>query len=68
MNTNDPTVNFLVLGDWGGVGVSVADKALAHATPSGMASASMMGSLGSTYNTKFQIGLGDNFYCIYKIT
>ena len=64
MNTPDATVNFLAIGDWGGVGVSVGNEALATASPSGKATANIMGSMGATYNTKFQIGLGDNFYCI----
>jgi len=63
LNTNEATVNFFALGDWGGFGVSTGSLALAKATPSGFASANLMGSMGSSYNTKFQLGLGDNFYC-----
>ena len=59
MYTNDSSVNFFALGDWGGNGLGALDSA----TPSGSASAFGMGLFGSQYNTKFQIGLGDNFYC-----
>jgi hypothetical protein len=38
---------------------------VASATPTGKASAIGMGTVGSQYNTKFQLGLGDNFYCKY---
>ena len=38
---------------------------MASSTPTGKASAKGMGTVGSQYNTKFQLGLGDNFYCKY---
>ena len=63
MNTADSSVNFMALGDWGGVGVSLGPIAVAKSTPSGIASAKGMAALGAQYNTKFQLGLGDNFYC-----
>ena len=63
MKTNDATVNFFALGDWGGLGVSTGSKAVATASPSGRATAEIMGTMGPKYNTKFQLGLGDNFYC-----
>jgi len=53
----------LALGDWGGAGYSFGPISAAKPTPTGKASASGMGSIGSQYNTKFQLGLGDNFYC-----
>jgi len=63
LNTTDSSVNFLALGDWGGASYSLGSFSLARQTPSGSASAYGMGLIGAQYNTKFQLGLGDNFYC-----
>jgi len=65
--TNEETVSFFAIGDWGGVGVSIGALAVAKSTPTGFASAGGMGTMGSELNTKFQLGLGDNFYCNQKI-
>lgn len=56
LNTNENSVNFFVLADWGGL--PVLHQALVQKS-----SARLMAKLAPKYNTKFQIGLGDNFYC-----
>ena len=55
MNTSDADVNFFVVGDWGG-------STNEHVTKIQASVASLMGKMGNKYNTKFQIGVGDNFY------
>ena len=63
------------MADWGGLGVSGALSCYANFLPSAnqpspaqKLSATQMGALSTKYNTKFQLGLGDNFYCkLYKI-
>ncbi len=73
MNTNDPTVSFFALGDWGGAGITGALScytslipSLNTPSPAQLSSAKVMGILGSQHNSKFQLGLGDNFYCKFK--
>jgi hypothetical protein len=73
LNTNDPTVSFFALGDWGGAGITGALScytslipSLNTPSPAQLSSAKVMGILGSQYNSKFQLGLGDNFYCKLK--
>ena len=58
LNTNETAVSFFALGDWGGSGIPLLSK-----TPAELSSALQLGKMGSTLQTKFQIGLGDNFYC-----
>jgi hypothetical protein len=48
------------LGDWGGGGFT--DK-----TPSQESNSIQMDKMSSSFNSHFQIGLGDNFYCKTKI-
>jgi hypothetical protein len=67
LNTADSSVNFMALGDWGGAGVSLGSIAVAKSTPTGIASAKGMAALGAQYNAKFQLGLGDNFYCNFNL-
>ena len=57
LNTSDSNVNFFVFAYWGGLPI-------VHRTLIQESTAYQMGKLGLKYNTKFQIGLGDNFYCI----
>jgi tartrate-resistant acid phosphatase type 5 len=54
--TDDGTIRFFVVGDWGGLPSSPFD------TPSEVAVAGAMGTLGVKLNTTFQLALGDNFY------
>jgi hypothetical protein len=77
LNTNDPTVSFFALGDWGGSGSNDWTKAISWLnwlswlpipntpTPTQVLSAQKMGVLSSQLDTKFQLGLGDNFYSKY---
>lgn len=60
--TNDSSVNFFVLADSGG-------RPVIYRTLTGQFTANQMGRLGPMYNTKFQLNIGDNFYCkkIYLI-
>ena len=58
------------MADWGGLGVSGALSCYVNFLPSAnkpspaqRLSATQMGALSTKYNTKFQLGLGDNFYC-----
>lgn len=49
-------MSFFALGDWGGGGLfsyTSAQKTVAD----------QMAKMSSVYDTRFQIGLGDNFYC-----
>ena len=62
LNTNDSVVSFFALADWGGSGFPFLDE-----TPAQASSAYRMAKLGASYRTKFQLGLGDNFYCINKL-
>ena len=59
MITNESSVNFFALADWGGL--PVVYRTLPQQT-----SANQMAKLGVKYNTKFQLNLGDNFYCKYN--
>jgi len=74
LNTNDPTVSFFALADWGGIGFTGAYScylsflAIANLpSPAQILSATQMGILGLQYNTKFQLALGDNFYCKFLL-
>jgi hypothetical protein len=74
LNTNDPTVSFFALADWGGIGYSGAYSCYLSflpsankASPAQKLSATQMGILGPQYNTKFQLALGDNFYCKFLL-
>jgi tartrate-resistant acid phosphatase type 5 len=53
---DDGTTRFFIVGDWGGLPVSPYD------TPSEVAVAAAMGTMGLKLNTTFQLALGDNFY------
>lgn len=61
LNTNDSTINFFAIADWGGLPVIFR-------TPSQQSIADQMALLGPQLNTKFQLGLGDNFYCKQNYT
>ncbi len=52
----DGTTRFFVVGDWGGL------PFLPYETPSEVAVAAAMGTMGLKLNTTFQLALGDNFY------
>ncbi|CAF0997045.1 unnamed protein product [Adineta steineri] len=54
--STDGIARFFIIGDWGGVHVPP------YKTPSEIAVAHAMGKLGKTFNTSFQLALGDNFY------
>jgi hypothetical protein len=61
LNISEPEVKFFALGDWGGGGF------FSSTTPSQRSAAIRIGEIASVYSTHFQIGLGDNFYCLFKI-
>ena len=72
LNTNDPTVSFFALADWGGIGFTGAYSCYLSflpsankASPAQILSATQMGILGLQYNTKFQLALGD--YCKFLL-
>lgn len=46
----------MIIGDWGGL------PFYPYTTPSEVAVAEAMGKVGKTFNTSFQLALGDNFY------
>ncbi|OQV22226.1 Tartrate-resistant acid phosphatase type 5 [Hypsibius exemplaris] len=52
----EDTLNFLVLGDWGGLPVTPYHTAVE------LAIAKQMGSTAETLNSQFTLALGDNFY------
>ena len=54
--TDDGNARFLVIGDWGGL------PFFPYVTPSEASVADAMGKMGATFNTSFQLALGDNFY------
>jgi hypothetical protein len=60
LNISEPEVKFFALGDWGGGGWW-------SSTPSQKSAALRMGEIASVYSTHFQLGLGDNFYCLFII-
>ena len=51
-----PTLDFLVLGDWGGQPHSP------YTTPAEVELAKVMGTKASDLNSQFTLALGDNFY------
>ena len=52
----DPSLQFMVLGDWGG------QPQPPYTTPAEVELAMVMGSMASKINSQFTLALGDNFY------